>query len=251
MAAGGFMQGVVAQQALGMVDRATVVAALLEQQDQLLQGVEEALRQPGAFEQEPVVVAARQQVAAIGRDRGSSRPARAALAASGLGQRGLELGDIQRKRRIPAPAHCLVGDFQVGLGSGQPVAQHVEELAQVGVRLGFGGVGPEEEGDLLARQRRVAMQEQIGEQRLHACGVHADQLRICQREAKVAKQTDVQCRHHPGAPGRQPMLTSRRKEIGSSSRYVLIVRGFVSRANCIIHQPHPRRSKQSQECNDQ
>ena len=44
----------------------------------------------------------------------------------------------------------------------------MEELAQVGVRLGLGGVGPEEEGELLARLRGVAMQEQIGEQRLQS-----------------------------------------------------------------------------------
>ena len=113
VAVGGFMQGVVAQQALGVVDGAAVVAALLEQQDQLLQRVEEAFRQPGAFEQQPVVVAARQQVAAVGRDRAFQRSqARAALGTGGFGQRSLELGDIQRKRRIPAPAHGLVGDFQ-------------------------------------------------------------------------------------------------------------------------------------------
>ena len=192
MAAGGFMQGVVVQQALCVDDRAAVVATLLEQQDQLLQGIEEAFRQPGAFEQEPVIVAARQQVAAVGRDRAFQRgQARAPLGTCGVDQRGLELGDIQRKRRIPAPAHRLVGDFQVGLGLGQPVAQCVEELPQVGVRLGLGAVGPEEEGDLLARQRGVAMQNQVGQQRLQARRMHGGKLRVCRRKAEMTEQSDV------------------------------------------------------------
>lgn len=198
MAVDGFMQGVVTQEALCVADGAAVIAALLEQQDQPLQRVEEALRQPGTFEQQPVVVAARQEVAAVRRDGAFQRGhARASLAARGLGQRGLELGDVQSERCIPAPAHGLIGDFQVRLGLGQTATQRVEELPQVGVRLCVGGVGPEEKGELLARLRGVAMQEQIREQRLQARGMHPHQLRIVKREAETAKQPNMQCLHHP------------------------------------------------------
>ena len=74
---------------------------------------------------------------------------------------------------------------------GQAVAQRVEELPQVGVRLGLGGVGPEEEGKLLARLRGVAMQEQIGEQRLQTCRVHGGKLRACRRKAEMTQQSNV------------------------------------------------------------
>ena len=43
VAVGGFMQGVVVQQALRVADGAAIVVALFEQQDQLLQGIEESL----------------------------------------------------------------------------------------------------------------------------------------------------------------------------------------------------------------
>jgi hypothetical protein len=75
---------------------------------------------------------------------------------------------------------------------GQPVAQRVEELPQVGVRLGLGGLRPEEEGELLARLRGAAMQEDIGEQGLQASGEHTGQLRIRQREAEMTQQSNVQ-----------------------------------------------------------
>ena len=50
MAVGRFMQGIVAQQALRIGDGSIRIPALLEQQDQLCQRVEKALRQPGTFE---------------------------------------------------------------------------------------------------------------------------------------------------------------------------------------------------------
>ncbi|MSP12102.1 MAG: hypothetical protein EXR62_03990 [Chloroflexi bacterium] len=51
--------------------------------------------------------------------------------------------------------------------------QASDPVPQVGVGLGFAGIGPEEEGQMLAGLRSVAMQQQIGQQRLQTCGVEA------------------------------------------------------------------------------
>src|SRR5690242_16384332 len=92
------------------------------------------------------------------------------LARGGVGarERLLEVGDIEQEGRGGPPVyHVGVGREEV-LDGGERLAQLVEQLAQVIARLGFGGVGPEVEGELLARLGSVPVQEKIGEQGLEA-----------------------------------------------------------------------------------
>ena len=67
----------------------------------------------------------------------------------------------------------------------------MKELPQVGVRLGLGAVGPEEKGNLLARPWGVAMQNQVGQQRLQTRRGHGARLRVCRRKAEMTEQSDV------------------------------------------------------------
>ena len=70
------------------------------------------------------------------------------------------------KEASAAPAGgARVGDEEA-LRIGQRVAQLVEDLPEVVARLRLARVRPEDEGQVLAQLRRVAVQEQVGEQRV-------------------------------------------------------------------------------------
>src|SRR6266566_6493520 len=81
------------------------------------------------------------------------------------------------------------------LNCGKCLAQLVEKLAQVIASLGLGGVGPEEEGKMLALLRNIAMQHEIGEQGAQACGIEAGHLLIAVEQVKIAKQSEVKGWH--------------------------------------------------------
>ena len=65
----------------------------------------------------------------------------------------------------------MVVRFQQAAFGGQRVAQVVQQLPEIGARLGFAGFRPEQRGQLFARLRRIAVQQQPGEQRLQPAGV--------------------------------------------------------------------------------
>ena len=79
-------------------------------------------------------------------------------------ERLFELSDIEVERRDGVPAHYVCVGGEEVLNRGKCPAQLVEQLAQVIARLGLGGIGPEEEGKMLALLRNIAMQHEIGEQ---------------------------------------------------------------------------------------
>lgn len=200
MAVDGFMQGVVTQEALCVangtaVDRGAARAA----------GSTHSARRGSAATAGHVRAAAsrRSSPAGGGRRRTPRRSVRRRQRAlpslrGASAKRGLELGNVQSERCIPAPAHGLIGDFQVRLGLGQTATQRVEELPQVGVRLCVGGVGPEEKGELLSNcgaSRCKSGSASSGKR--EARGMHPHQLRIVKREAETAKQPNMQCLHHP------------------------------------------------------
>ncbi len=67
-------------------------------------------------------------------------------------------------------------------------------MAQVGLRLGVGGVGPKEEGQALARLGCGAVKQQVGQQRLLARGVERGQRRVAEQQAEAAEQVDAEFR---------------------------------------------------------
>ncbi|MFL5664755.1 MAG: hypothetical protein ACJ8BW_25925 [Ktedonobacteraceae bacterium] len=75
------------------------------------------------------------------------------------------------------------------------LAQLVEQLAQVIARLSLGGVGPEEEGQMLALLGYIAMQHEIGEQGAQARGIEAGHLLVVVAQVKIAKQAEVKGWH--------------------------------------------------------
>jgi hypothetical protein len=111
-------------------------------------------------------------------------------------ERLFELSDIEVEGRDRVPAQRVrVGSEEV-LNSRKGLAQLVEQLAQVIASLGLGGVGPEEEGKMLALLRHIAMQHEIGEQGLQAHAVEAGHLLVAIGQAKIAEQTDVKSGLH-------------------------------------------------------
>jgi hypothetical protein len=83
---------------------------------------------------------------------------------------------------------------QVGLRQGTP--QVVQQVAQIGVGLGFGRIGPEEESELRTGLRRITPQYELGQQGLQAGGLEGGHRRFVEKETKIAEQIDVQCRGH-------------------------------------------------------
>jgi hypothetical protein len=106
-------------------------------------------------------------------------------------KRLLELGDIKLEwcDGVPVQRVCVGGEEL--LNRGKYLAQLVEQLTQVIASLGLGGVRPEEEGQVLALLRDIAMQHEIGKQGLQAHTVEACHPSINVNHAEIAEQADV------------------------------------------------------------
>ena len=160
-------QRVVAQEPLGVADRRGGLAPGLQHLEQPLQDPEVALAEPFPLLQHPVVhpteVVAGVQLGGLGQGAefllGPGGPL-------GPGQRRLEGGHVQPPGRLVPPAQCPRGHLQEPVGVGQGPAEDVEQVAQVGPGLGLAGVGPEQEGQPLAGLGRLAVEQQVGQQRL-------------------------------------------------------------------------------------
>jgi hypothetical protein len=75
------------------------------------------------------------------------------------------------------PAQRAGVGLQEAIRVRQSVAQLMQQLAQVGARLSLTGVRPEQKREVLAQLWGIAVQNQVGEQRMQARGVDAgDQL---------------------------------------------------------------------------
>ena len=78
-------------------------------------------------------------------------------------ERLFERSDIKVEWRDGVPVQRVRVGRKELLHSRKYLAQLVEQLAQVIARLSLGGVGPEEEGQMLALLGNIAMQDEIGE----------------------------------------------------------------------------------------
>jgi len=161
---GRFMERIVAQQRLGMVDGLPVVAPRLIERHQLLLSRAVRLGQPVPLEEQPIAVAARQQLAPVcGHRLFEHRDLLVCLrTGSGTPQCSLERGHIEPALVAPAPLHCECIHHQEAIGFRQGPAQSMPEVAEVGAGLLFRGIGPEGEGQLLARHPAAAMQQDVG-----------------------------------------------------------------------------------------
>ncbi len=161
---------------------------------QLPQGARVLLGQPFPFHQQPVAVAARQQLATI-EDRRLPQMlgARDGIGCP-IGPRQLLLkGDhVHLATGIIPPLHRQVIDHQKTAGLWNRLAQAVPEMAAVGERLLLGGIGPKEKGDRPARNRPATAQHQVDQQLLQARLIHPGNGLPSPRHLKTAQQLDGQ-----------------------------------------------------------
>ena len=112
-----------------------------------------------------------------------------------MSERLFERSDIEVEGRDGVPVQQVSVGREEVFHSRKCLAQLVEQLAQVIARLGLGGVGPEEEGKMLALLGNIAMQHEIGEQGAQARGIEAGHLLIAVEQVKIAKQSEVKGWH--------------------------------------------------------
>ncbi len=85
------------------------------------------------------------------------------LGGLGLGERRLKVGHIAADRRITSPVQGWAFGAYECVGHGDRLPHGMQQLAQVGARLGLAGVGPEQEGEVLAGLRGGAVQQEVGQ----------------------------------------------------------------------------------------
>jgi hypothetical protein len=190
-------QRVLAHEALGMADGLGVLIPPGQQLRQARERVEVTITQALALGQQPVVVAAGQQIARVRVDRGA-QPGDWVLL--GPGERLVERGHVQPERRVRAPPQRPRAHVEVAIGVRQRMAQPVQHVAQVRAGLRLGGVRPQQESEALARLGRVAVQQQVGEERLGARGLERRHWAVAEAQLQLAQQTDRECR--AGVPPR-------------------------------------------------
>ena len=81
------------------------------------------------------------------------------------------------------------------INPGQIVAQMVHQLAQIGLCLFVGRIGPEEKGELTAGLGYVTMKKQVGQQGLQARLIEARYGLIPVEQVKIAQEMDVEDWH--------------------------------------------------------
>jgi hypothetical protein len=81
-----------------------------------------------------------------------------------------------------------------GLGQGLPELE--QELAQVGTGTRFRQVGPQPESNLAARLRRIAVEQQVGQQRLESRRADGRQKIAAIGQLEAAQQVEAQGWEH-------------------------------------------------------
>ena len=199
-AVGALAQVVVVQPALSITDGVIIGAALLQQLGEHLQSAEKELAQPLPMGGYPFFVTAGEQIAPV--KGGSPAQFRLGLLGMPVLQAGFGGGDgcfegqgIAGEGGLRQPLHQAGIRPEEGMGPGEHAAQAVEQVAQIGARLGIGGIGPEEKGQMLARLGGAGMQQQVGEQGLQPPGLdgHGDGFPlVLLRQEKISQQLDFQ-----------------------------------------------------------
>ena len=146
-------------------------------------GVE--LRQALALLEEPFVVAALEQIAGVRVD---------GLLQAAVRDRLLEDRDIEPERGVLAPLQRARAHVDQAVGIRERPAQVVQDLTQIRPRLGLGRLRPEQERKTLTWLRRIAMHQQVRQQRLGARRVEGRHPRLAQPHVETAEQTDAQRR---------------------------------------------------------
>ena len=139
--------------------RLPIFAALFEAIGEARERFDKGPAQPLAVRLEPVVVDPRQEIAAISLD--------ACLEDFEVGgwivDGRLELRDVKRDEVGIEPDRPVI-ESEISIGIRQGVPDRVKLAAQVRQRLGVARIRPEREGDFLAGQVPIAVQDDVCEQ---------------------------------------------------------------------------------------
>src|SRR3954447_1308857 len=100
---------------------------------------------------------------------------------------------MQAKLRLPLERGVV--ELQIAFQVGNDMAQVIEHLAQVGARMDFVKVGPKQKGNLLAAQRLVTMESEIGQERLQPRLRGGRYRRLLIAQVKAAQKTKVKDGH--------------------------------------------------------
>jgi hypothetical protein len=114
---------------------------------------------------------------------------------------GLELRDIDPRRRgwLPAKGPWLY--VEVLFGAGKRAPQVVEDVPEIRACLPLGGVGPQSERDVLSRLRAVAVEDQVCQERFGATRAEWRQQCVAEPQFDASKQSDGKYRRHDGRLG--------------------------------------------------
>jgi hypothetical protein len=180
------MQRIDLQQALGLLDCRWIITFVRRKTQPPLQRLDQALLEALTLRQDPVIVAAGQQVAAVQLDcllqiSGRVRPA----------SRLLELDNIEGEGASGSPLKCLRIDVQELIDLRPGMLQLMQLSTQVGPRTLLGQIGPQAEREVTAQLRRIPLENQIGQERLKARGADSCQRLIAIDKAEFTQQLNV------------------------------------------------------------
>jgi hypothetical protein len=179
-----------------------------------------ALAEPFPLLEHPVVVHAVEEVAGVQLGRlGEGAELLLGLGGPlGPGGRGFEGGHVDPAGGVLAPAKGPGGDLQEPVGVGQGPAQDVQQVAQVGPGLGLAGAGPEQEGQALAGLGRLAVEQQVGEERLGPGRAERRDRDVAVAQVELAQEPDAEGGRRQGAAAGQDRGRSRQNSLPSGSR---------------------------------
>jgi hypothetical protein len=189
-----------------------VLAQLCEQLGEPLESLELKLAEALPLLEQPLVVAPFQEVAGVGLD---GIPERRESISRGRGRRSgerlLECVDVEPEIGVRPPAERPLSNFEVAVGVGKSPPEVVENVAEVRPSLRLGRVGPEEEGEALARLGRISVEQEIGEERFRAGRLEPGQRGPAQPELQLAEEPDLERRRIRGPSLAEPGFRGRRR----------------------------------------
>ncbi len=196
-------QGIQRHQAFGVADGSRIVAPLFQQQRQAEQRVRQLAAVMFALGEKPVVVKAAQQIVLV-EARGFFKRRALAIRIASFGgvrrarERGIEFHDVDGAGGVAAPLHAVVVRLQVATFRRQRAAQVMEQLTEIGAGLRLDGFRPKEKCQLFARLRRLAIEDQPGQQGLQAVGVDRQDGLLRAGDQQIVEQLDAH--RHLAAP---------------------------------------------------
>jgi hypothetical protein len=101
----------------------------------------------------------------------------------------------------------------------------MEHVAEIGARLLLARVGPEQIREPLPGLRRLAVEEQVGEQRLSTRGLERHRSALTAK-LEFAKEADAErCSHVRRAPSTPSLYSCTRSTITAASRFATPILG--------------------------